>query len=54
VVEENGLDVVHLAMLTTGPSGFVHQYFSFTLVVGHRRGPVELIGGLGVATEPCR
>ena len=28
------------------------QYFSFTLVVGHLCGAVELVGGLGVATEP--
>jgi len=40
-------------LVRTHPSSFVLQYFSLTLVVGHRCGAVELIGGLGVPAEPC-
>jgi len=51
IVEEHGLDS-HSTHLTTRPSGLVCQHFSFTFVVSHRRGLVELVGGLGVAAEP--
>ena len=38
--------------LASGAGSLVRQYFSLAFVVGHRRGAVELVGGLGVAAQP--
>ena len=38
--------------LAPSPGGLVGQYFSLALVVCHRRGTVELVGGLGVTAQP--
>ena len=37
---------------TTRLGGLVREHFSFTVVVGHLCCAVELVGGLGTATEP--
>jgi len=39
-------------LIRTSAGGLVRQHFSFGLVIGHRRGPVELIGCVRGATEP--